>query len=97
MLAFPGPARYPPGMSQHSLADAEHRLAELIDRALAGEAVVITRDGQPVVALQPVAAAPGAVTPEHVAWLRRHRAGRLVPGAPDAGELVSRMRDEDWT
>ena len=90
-------------MSQHSLAEAEHRLAELIDRALAGEAVVITRDGQPAVALQPVvalhpvAAAPGGVTPEHIAWLRRHRVGRLVPGAPDAGELVSRMRDEDWT
>jgi prevent-host-death family protein len=85
-------------MSQHSLAEAGRHLADLVDRALQGEEVVITRDGQPVVALRPVpeAALPGPLTAADVDWLRRHRVGRVVPSEPDAGELVSQMRDEDW-
>jgi prevent-host-death family protein len=37
-----------------SVAEAKTHLSELIDRALAGEEVVITRHGRPVVALKPV-------------------------------------------
>jgi len=36
----------------HSVAEAENRLPELIDRALAGEGVTITRHGRPVVELR---------------------------------------------
>ena len=41
-------------MSTHSVAEAEGHLSELIDRALDGEGVVITRDGEPVAELKPV-------------------------------------------
>ena len=87
-------------MSSHSLAEAQHHLPDLIDRAPRGEPVVITRDGAPVVELRPCTAAPEALpataSPEElVAWLDRHRVGRIVPGAPDAATLVRQMRDED--
>ena len=36
-------------MSTHTVAEAEGHLSELIDRALEGEGVVITRHGKPVV------------------------------------------------
>ena len=72
-------------MSSHSLAEAQHHLPDLIDRALRGEPVVITRDGAPVVELRPCPAAPEALSPDatieqELAWLDRHRVGRLVPG-----------------
>lgn len=87
-------------MSSHSLAEAQHHLPDLIERALRGEPVVITRDGAPVVELRAcpprIEPPPADATPEEmVAWLDRHRVGRIVPGAPDAATLVRQMRDED--
>ena len=41
-------------MTVFSVADAKNRLPSLIDKALAGEEVVITRRGTPVVELRPV-------------------------------------------
>jgi antitoxin (DNA-binding transcriptional repressor) of toxin-antitoxin stability system len=41
-------------MAEYSVADAKNHLPKLIDRALAGEEVVITRRGKPVVALKRV-------------------------------------------
>ena len=81
-------------MSTHSVAEAEVRLSELIDRALQGEGVVITRDGRPVVELKPITEAGRAVSPADLAWLRAHRVGGTT-AREDAGRLVSRMRDED--
>ena len=46
-------------MSEHTISDAESRLSDLIDRALAGEGIVITREGRPAVELRPVAKAGG--------------------------------------
>ena len=80
-------------MSTHSLDEAKNALSELIDRALAGEGVVITRDGRPVVELRPVAPPPRPVQPEDLDWLAARRLGR--PVEPDAGRLLSEMRDED--
>jgi prevent-host-death family protein len=84
-------------MSEHSVAEAKTQLSQLIDRALRGEEVVITRHGRPVVTLRPVEAPkPPRVTPaESIAWLRARRVGKVVP-KEDAGTLVSRMRDEEW-
>ncbi|HTT80159.1 MAG TPA: type II toxin-antitoxin system prevent-host-death family antitoxin [Stellaceae bacterium] len=45
-------------MSQYSVAAAKNALPKLIDRALAGEEVVITRRGKPVVELRPAAQRP---------------------------------------
>jgi prevent-host-death family protein len=85
-------------MSAHSVAEAGANLAELIDRAIAGEAVVITRDGKPVAEIHPATVPPGMrkrVTEEGIAWLEANRVGTVVPDE-DAGTFVSRMRDEEW-
>ena len=42
-------------MSTHTVADAKSHLLSLIERALAGESVVIERDGQPAVELRAAA------------------------------------------
>ena len=41
-------------MEVANITDAGLQLAELVDRALSGEEVIITRDGQPVVRLMPL-------------------------------------------
>jgi prevent-host-death family protein len=81
-------------MSQHSVAEAKNQLSDLIDRAIAGEGVIITRHGHPVVELKPVQPPARAVSGEDLDWL----AARRVVAQPiqdDAGHLVSGMRDED--
>lgn len=80
-------------MSTHSLAEAKNQLSKLIDRALAGEGVTITRHGRPVVELKPVQATPRPITPADVAWVAARRPKRRAK--EDAGTLVSRMRDEE--
>jgi prevent-host-death family protein len=85
-----------PTMSEHTVTEAEGRLSDLIDRALAGERVVITREGKPVVELKPVQErVVGPITAEALDWLAAHRVGSKPP-KEDAGTLVSRMRDDDW-
>jgi prevent-host-death family protein len=80
-------------MCTHGVADAKNKLPELIDRALKGEGVVITRHGRPVVELKPIPAPVRPVTPEALDWLAARRVGRKNL-TEDAGTLVSRMRDE---
>ena len=80
-------------MSQHSVAEAKNHLSDLIDRTIAGEAVVITRHGHPVVELKPVRPRAKPVTPEDLDWLASRRVE--MNSTVDAGTLVSRMRDED--
>lgn len=84
-------------MGEHSIVEAKNQLSALIDRALAGEEIVITRHGRPVATLRPVEAPkPPRMTPEEsIAWLRAHRVRGLLEPGEDAGTLVSRMRDED--
>jgi prevent-host-death family protein len=82
-------------MSTHSVAEAKNQLSDLIDRALKGEDVVITRHGHPVVTLEPIPKPARPVTAADLDWLRSHRVGRISK-TEDAGSLVSKMRDEDW-
>jgi len=79
-------------MTQHSVADAKNRLSDLINRALAGESVIITRHGHPVVELKAVQPTGRRVTREDLDWL----AAQVVDASPtsDAGTMVSLMRDE---
>ena len=84
-----------------SEAEARERLPDLIDRALAGEQVRITRDGGGAVEMRaaPEAASCREALPRgliDLEWLRRHRVGDRQQVTEDAGTLVSRMRDEDW-
>jgi antitoxin (DNA-binding transcriptional repressor) of toxin-antitoxin stability system len=44
------------------VTEARRRLTEIIDRVLAGDRVVITRNGRPVVAIVPAPADPDAGT-----------------------------------
>jgi prevent-host-death family protein len=80
-------------MGRHSVVEAKNQLSDLIDRALRGEDVVITRHGQPVVELKAVAKPSKPVTPEALDWLADRRVGRRMP-SEDAAETVRRMRDE---
>jgi len=82
-------------MGRHSVADAKNKLSELIDRALEGEGVVITRHGQPVVKLTPISPPPKRMTPDAVDTLVRQRVGRRVP-RESAVTTVRKLRD-DWT
>lgn len=81
-------------MTNYSVADAKNNLSKLIDRALEGEGVTITRHGRPVVQLRPVSPAPRKLTAADVDWVRSRRRGKAGPD--DAGALLSRLRDEDW-
>jgi prevent-host-death family protein len=82
-------------MSSYSVADAKNHLPALIDRALAGEPVVITRHGRPVVELKPIPSPPRQVTKADLAWLAARRVDLRRP-VDDAGDLLRRIRDEEW-
>jgi prevent-host-death family protein len=81
-------------MSTHSVAEAKNKLSELIDRALEGEGVVITRHGRPVVELRPVAGPARQLSRDDLDWLAARRVGTAAPKS-DAGRLLSTIRDED--
>jgi prevent-host-death family protein len=80
-------------MGEHSVVEAKNRLSELIDRALKGEGVVITRHGRMVVELKPILAPVEPVTPQAIDWLAERRVGRRMP-REGAAALVRRMRNE---
>lgn len=86
-------------MGKHSLDDVKARLSELIDRARAGEEVVITRGNKAVARItaldegEPAPASPRRSSADMIEWLRAHRVKPSVIG--DAGKLVREMRDED--
>ena len=85
-------------MSTYSVSEAKNQLPKLIDRALNGEGVIITRRGRPVVELKPVPSIPPEsrrVTEADLEWLRTGRA-RLPASKIDAATFVRQMRDEEW-
>ncbi len=83
-------------MSAFSVSDAKAKLPSLIDRALDGEPVVITRHGKPVVELRSVAHVP---VPREVAaawdcWMRARRDARKSVG-PTSVELLSAVYEDE--
>ena len=62
-------------MTEYSVADAKNKLPKLIDRALGGEEVVITRRGKPVIELKPVSQRFSSQTGTYE-WLRARRDAR---------------------
>lgn len=78
-------------MSTYSVADAKSGLPRLIDRALDGEEVVISRHGRPVAELRPIRprAHPAAAAAASYAWLQRRRAER-----PKVGITAVALLDE---
>jgi prevent-host-death family protein len=83
-------------MSTHTVAETKNQLSKLIDRALKGEHIVVTRRGQPVVELKPVRPPPRPITEADIEWLRARRVGRKMPKV-DAVTLIRQMRDEEET
>jgi prevent-host-death family protein len=83
-------------MASYSVVEAKNQLSALIDRAVAGEEVVITRHGHPVVRLDSVAQppAPKRSMAEMLDWLAERRASRGPAPEEDAATTVRRMRDE---
>lgn len=67
-------------------------LHDLIDRALAGDVVVITRDGKPVVELRPVAGADAAAG--SLQWLRQRAMARPAVDIKSV-DLLREMYEED--
>jgi antitoxin (DNA-binding transcriptional repressor) of toxin-antitoxin stability system len=70
----------------------------LLDRALAGEEVTITRRGKPIARIAPVSSASRLLhgdlprSPNDVEWLKRHMVKPAVE--IDSVEEIRRMRDE---
>ena len=79
-------------MPQVSVADAKARLSEMIDSAIAGQPVTITRRGEPVAQLVAIAQPVTAIDLE---WLRAVRAETPYQEI-SAADLVRRMRDEGY-
>jgi prevent-host-death family protein len=80
-------------MSKHSVAEAKRRLPDLIDRALKGEHIVITRHGRPIAELKPIRKPVARIAAAALDWLAEHRVGKKY-STENAGAFVSRMRDE---
>jgi prevent-host-death family protein len=83
-------------MSTHSVADAKSHLSELIDNALRGDEVIITRHGTPVVEIRAVMKQARVMTGEAMEWLDANRVIPQRPPTQNAAELIRQMRDEDW-
>ena len=79
-------------MSTYSVADAKAGLPGLINRALAGEEVIITRHGKPVVELRP-ATVPAPASKLSHDWYFSRRV-TPAPGAPTSVELLNMIYDE---
>jgi prevent-host-death family protein len=82
-------------MSTHCVTEARNQLSHLIDGAMDGEPVVITRHGHPVVEIKAARPCDRTARETEMAWLEAHRV-KLRGEAIDPADLVSKMRDEDW-
>ena len=82
-------------MTTYPLAKAKEQLSSLIDKALAGEEVTITRHGKPVVDLRPRSVI-GQGRPT-LALIEEIAAGAklLPPLEESAADIIRRMRDEE--
>jgi prevent-host-death family protein len=81
-------------LSSYSVADAKATLPTLINRALAGEEVIITRHGKPVAELRPTPRAVPDREQAAVAHARlRARRVDLGPGTPTSVELLNMIYD----
>jgi len=79
-------------MSSHSIAEAKTHLSRLIDRAIAGETVVITRHGHPIAEIKPSPRQGRPQTKADIAWLQSRM---VTPRKPiNSVELIRQMRDE---
>ncbi len=60
-------------MTTYSVADAKNGLPRLIDLALDGEEVIISRHGKPVAELRPILAEAPSPSKDLYAWMKARR------------------------
>lgn len=77
-------------MSSYSVAEAKNNLPRLLDRALAGEEVIITRRGKPIARLEPETR-PKIGAPLDLEWLDANRV-EPAKGPIDTAAGVAEMR-----
>lgn len=80
-------------MTAYSVAEAKNTLPKLIDRALEGEEVVITRHGKAVAELRSLPLRPATPTATY-AWLRARRQARPGIGLTSV-ELLDRLYESE--
>ena len=83
-------------MTRYSIAEAKEGLTTLVDKALAGEDVTLTRDGEAVVELRPsaqrAASRPLVEAEWRRLWARRAARGSL---GQDLVSIIRAMRDRE--
>ena len=82
-------------MTIYSVADAKNGLPKLIDRALDGEEVVISRHGRSIVELRPHIVAIAREASGTYDWLRRRRDERRGLNVDSVQLLNSLYEDPD--
>ncbi len=88
-------------MARYSVAEAKNNLPKLLDKALAGEEVTITRRGEPIARIVPdqkptVTPLDAPTSAFDVGWIRRHRVTPKDHLNPElaSDRVLRRMRDE---
>ena len=85
-------------MADYSIAEAKNNLPKLVDRAMAGEEVTITRRGKAVAKIVPQQSTPVECADRPKAfndmdWLKRHQVKTKDPNF-DSAALIRAMRDD---
>lgn len=81
-------------MDTYSVAEAKNRLPNLLDQALEGETVIITRHGKPVVELTRTGATGPQPSKATYEWLRDlRRSWKTIPITTE--ELLRQMAERD--
>ena len=80
-------------MPTYSVAIAKSSLPRLLDRALEGEEVIITRHGKAIVELRPVMSGGRKASPVSYAWLKARRQGRKGVGVTSVDLLDELYED----
>jgi antitoxin (DNA-binding transcriptional repressor) of toxin-antitoxin stability system len=80
-------------VSAYSVVDAKNCLPKLIDQALVGEEMLITRHGKPVVELKPATGRTPNSSATY-AWLRGQRDARPGVGLTSV-QILDRMYESD--
>jgi len=80
-------------MASYSVAEAKNNLPKLLDKAVAGEDVTITRRGQPIARIVPEKSRGLRFD---AAWFAKHQ---VIPKSGtdfDSAALIRQMRDEGY-
>jgi prevent-host-death family protein len=81
-------------MPVYTIAQAKDQLSKLVDEAIAGEEVTITRHGKPVIELRPARSrGAGRPSPELIDKIAT-RAKTLPTLGENAVDIIRRMRDD---